>query len=337
MPNRSMADHPPTLFSPPSAEAGPSLSDATHGRPPANTAKGAQRRAVRPAWCAAGFLTLALLAGCGATAAETEPSPQAAQGIEQRKEAELATCMKGKGFKYVAFVAKGRQLSEQRKAAFGGDYAAMKAERGKYGFGHFSLYVYPKEFDSPMYKPEKPEINPNWAIQSSLSEQQRKAYDDAHESCYTAAIKKLTGKVVKSSMDHYEQVAKARTQAEIRELDGDPTLVEKAARMADCLKGQGYRVSKTNPTAIATRGSDEIRAQVENLGKTDDVDDSKLPEGQFYEPTLTAAQARPYLTKEIKVALDDLECGKDFYAAYLPREQEIDTKVDAEYGIRTWG
>lgn len=284
---------------------------------------------------AAALLTLALAAGCGSTAAETDPSPQA-QGVEHRLEAELATCMKGKGFKYVAFVAKGRKLSAQRKAANSGDYAAMKAERGKYGFGQFSLYVYPKKFDSPMYKPEKPEIDPNWAIQSSLSEQQRKAYEAARESCYTAAIKKITGKVVKSSMDHYEQAEKAKTQAKARELDGDPALVEKATRMADCLKGRGYRAPKVNPSAMATRGSDEIRAQVVNLGKTDDVDDSKLPEGQFYEPTLTAAQARPYLTKEIKVALDDLECGKDFYAAYLPREQEITAKVDEEYGLRTW-
>ncbi|MEU7899005.1 hypothetical protein AB0B45_39880 [Nonomuraea sp. NPDC049152] len=284
---------------------------------------------------AAAFLALALAAGCGSTPAETDPNPQA-QGVEHRLEAELATCMKGKGFKYVAFVAKGRKLSAQRKAANNGDYAAMKAERGKYGFGQFSLYVYPKEFDSPMYKPENPEIDPNWAIQSSLSEQQRKAYEDARESCYTAAIKKITGKVVKSSTDHYEEADKAKTQAKARELDGDPALAEKATRMADCLKGQGYRVPKVNPSAMATRGSDEIRAQVVNLGKTDDVDDSKLPEGQFYEPTLTAAQARPYLTKEIKMALDDLECGKDFYAAYLPREQEITAKVDEEYGLKTW-
>ncbi|MFE3448447.1 hypothetical protein ACFXJ8_05880 [Nonomuraea sp. NPDC059194] len=283
---------------------------------------------------AAALFALALAAGCGGTPAETatEPSTQA-QGVEHRKEAELATCMKGKGFKYVAFVAKGRKLSEQRKAANSGDHAAMQAERGKYGFGHFSLYVYPKDFDSPMYKPDNPEIDPNWAIQTSLSEQQYKAYNTALDACYASAIKKITGKTVKSSMDYYEQADKTKTQVKARELDGDPALTEKAATMADCLKGKGYRVPKANPTALATRGWEETRAQVEHLGKTDDVDDSKLPEGQFYEPTLTPAQARPYLTKEIKAALDDLECGKDFYAAYLPKEQEIDGKVNDEYGL----
>ncbi|MEV0611810.1 hypothetical protein AB0I81_00705 [Nonomuraea sp. NPDC050404] len=280
---------------------------------------------------AAIFLALALAAGCAETKAETAPNA-APQGVEQRKEAELATCMKGKGFTYIAFVAKGKALTPERKAANAGDYAAMKTVRAKYGFGHFAVYIYPNEFETPMIKPDNPEVNPNWRIQSSLSEQQRKAYASAHNSCYVAAIKMVTGKVVKSAVDHYEQLEKAKTQAKSRALDGDSVLVEKAVSMADCLRGKGYRAPKTNPTAMATRGNDEVRAIVENLARTDDVDDSKLGEGQFYEPMLTAAQARPYLTKEIKVALDDLECGKDFYAAYMPKAEEISAKVNQEYG-----
>ncbi|MGV9303686.1 hypothetical protein ACWDLG_09960 [Nonomuraea sp. NPDC003727] len=293
------------------------------------------QRRVRATRRAAALLTLALATGCAGTATQAASSP-AVQGVEQRKEAELATCMKGKGFKYVAFVAKGRTLSQERKAAGSGDYAAMKSVRGKYGFGHFAVYVYPKEYESPMFEPENPEVNPNWKIQSSLSQQQRKAYSSAYETCYVAAIKKITGKVVASSMDHYEQVDKARTQAKTRALDGDPVLAEKAASMAECLKGKGYRAPKTNPTAMAVRGDEQVRAMVVNLGKTDDVDDSKLPEGRVYEPTLTAAQARPYLTREIRIALDDLECGKGFYPAYLPKANEIDAKVDEEFGMRAW-
>ncbi|MEU8245194.1 hypothetical protein [Nonomuraea sp. NPDC048916] len=288
---------------------------------------GAMRRA-------AALLALALAAGCAGTATETAPSPTA-QGVEQRRQAEMATCMKGKGFKYIAFVAKGKTPSQERQAASNGDYGAMKSFRAKYGFGHFATYIYPKEFESPMVKPDNPEINPNAQFKSALSEQQRKAYEKAYDSCYTAAIQKITGKVVKSEMDHYEQVEEARTQAKSRTLDGEPGLVEKATSMADCLRGEGYRTVSANPTAMATRGYDEARAMVVNLGKSDDIDDSKLGEGQFFEPMLTAAQARPYLTKEIKIALDDLECGKDFYAAYLPKAQEIEAKVNEEYGVRT--
>ncbi|GAA3473831.1 hypothetical protein [Nonomuraea roseola] len=283
---------------------------------------------------ATALLALALAAGCGGTATQTAAPRPEAQGVEQRKEAEMATCMKQKGFKYVAYVSPPTQLSDQRKKAFSGDYESMRAERAKYGFGHFSFYVYPKEYENnPMVKPDNPDINPNWAIQSSLSAEQRKSYQSASEACYATIMKKITGKEVKSMMDHFEQADKAKTQALARELDSDPALAEKAKAMADCLMGKGYRVSKSNPTAIAQRGSAEIRAQVVHLGKTDDMDDSKLEPGNFYEPTLTAEQARPYLTKEIKVALDDLECGRDFYAAYLPREQEIHRRIDLEYGM----
>jgi hypothetical protein len=30
--------------------------------------------------------------------------------------------------------------------------------------------------------------------------------------------------------------------------------------------------------------------------------------------------------------LDDLECGKDFYAVYTPKKQEIDLRVRREFG-----
>ena len=283
---------------------------------------------------AAALLALALATGCAGVATETAPSSPA-QGVEQRRQAEMATCMKGEGFKYVAFVAKGETPSPERQAANNGDYGAMKAFRAKYGFGHFATYIYSKEFPNPMVKPDDPEIDPNAQLRSALSDQQRKAYAKAYDSCYVASIKKITGKVVKSEMDHFDQVEEARTQAKRRSLDGDPGLVEKAANMADCLRGEGYRAASNNPTAMATRGWDEARAMVEELGRSDDIDDSRLGEGQFFEPALTAAQARPYLTKEIRIALDDLECGKDFYAAYLPKAQEIEAKVNEEYGVRS--
>ena len=52
-----------------------------------------------------------------------------------------------------------------------------------------------------------------------------------------------------------------------------------------------------------------------------------------YSPTLTPEEARPYLNKEIKAALDDLECGKDFYPAYLPKEKAVDQQIYEEFGM----
>ncbi|MEU1728538.1 hypothetical protein [Nonomuraea sp. NPDC005692] len=47
---------------------------------------------------------------------------------------------------------------------------------------------------------------------------------------------------------------------------------------------------------------------------------------------LTPAQAQPYLAKEIKAALDDLECGKDFYRAYTPKVEAITQRIAEEFG-----
>ena len=59
----------------------------------------------------------------------------------------------------------------------------------------------------------------------------------------------------------------------------------------------------------------------------------KLGPGEYgSQPDLTPYQARPYLAREIKAALDNLECGKDFYALYTPKKRELDLRVRREFG-----
>jgi hypothetical protein len=41
---------------------------------------------------------------------------------------------------------------------------------------------------------------------------------------------------------------------------------------------------------------------------------------------------RPHAVVVLAVADDDLECGKDFYAAYTPKKQELDLRVRREFG-----
>jgi hypothetical protein len=48
---------------------------------------------------------------------------------------------------------------------------------------------------------------------------------------------------------------------------------------------------------------------------------------------ITPEEARPYLNKEIKAALDDLECGKDFYPAFMPKDEAVGQQINEESGM----
>ncbi|MEV4186201.1 hypothetical protein AB0J28_32715 [Streptosporangium canum] len=51
-----------------------------------------------------------------------------------------------------------------------------------------------------------------------------------------------------------------------------------------------------------------------------------------FTPGLSPDEARPYLVGEVKAALDDLECGRDFHAAFKPRQQKIHDRVYRKFG-----
>ncbi|TDC98871.1 hypothetical protein E1292_33780 [Nonomuraea deserti] len=284
---------------------------------------------------------LAVLCGCGSTTGTAAPSPSATSDKKHRLEAAKADCMKQKGFKYVPFVSRSQKpdTEEDRKRA-AGDYQALRKYREKYGFGVFAMYVYPKELGHLAVKPDNPEINPNWEIQSSLSKAQMGAYQKARDTCMVTAASQVLGLELKSGVDYYAEQNKIRRRALKSVVNSDPELMELAGAMATCLKGKGHAISDTTPLAMAERGPRTFQAQEDKLGRAqrDDVPDVAPPAKKdevpaIYAPTLTPEEARPYLNREIKAALDDLECGKDFYPAYLPREQVIDKQVNEQFGM----
>ncbi|WP_271215367.1 hypothetical protein [Streptosporangium carneum] len=281
---------------------------------------------------------LVVLAGCG-TATATDgggavrqpATPTGKQDNRHRFQAIKADCMKRKGFRYVPYVSAMKGTDEQEKD-YSGDYAAMKARRSKYGFEIFSWFVYPREMGNPAARPADAPVNPNFAIKNDLSPAQQDAYDEMSEACDAQAYKQITGKVVKSMDDWSAQTNALIDQRTGRELDGDPKLVELASAMADCLTGKGYRLTSTKPTAMNVWGWRLFTAERDEIASKDDTPETDLPKGHYYLPRLTPARARPLLDREIKVALEDLECGREFYPAFRPRNAEIVRQVEAEYG-----
>ncbi len=273
-------------------------------------------------------LCLALAAGCGSAAPAAQPAPTATSSNPQRIQALVADCMKQQGFRYVAWVPQQKNLSELDKAATG-DYEAMRKQRAKTGFDVFVMLADRSLMEDRVLW--KGSDNPNSAIKEQLSNSQRTAYDKAEVTCKSSAVKQVTGKVVKDDADRAEQETKMIKQATERELNGDPKLVELAAAMGECVKGKGYQVDSLRPTDIDSRGPDAFEAIKQSIAKKQGMADPDRP-GSYYEPKLSQADARRYLNQEIKAALDDLECGRDFYAAYSPRAAQIASEVELEFG-----
>ncbi|MEU4572498.1 hypothetical protein [Nonomuraea sp. NPDC023979] len=281
---------------------------------------------------AAALLTLAL-AACGSTpAAQPEAAQPSSQDRQRQLQTVLADCMKQKGFEYVPYVPPAATVTDEERRRDSGDYEATKAHRAKYGFGVWSSIVYP---NGPGTMPrDAGPSNPNDKIVSSLSETQTGAYYAALDPCYSKAAKQALGKDVKSKMDLFKQGAQTVKRNVAREIDGDPGLVDLAAAMGDCLKGKGYAVASAKPSALARRGPDRFQDEMTEIGREQQpgMAGSKN-ENAIIIPEMTADQARPHLDKEIKAALDDLECGKDFYAAYQPRKTEIDRRMLEEFAL----
>ncbi|WP_043615641.1 hypothetical protein [Nonomuraea candida] len=292
----------------------------------------------------AALLALAVLCGCGGAAESAAPPSPGAGAAKDKKpqlEAAKADCMKQKGFQYVPYVYPEPKEDEEGRRRMAGDYQAMRKFREKNGFGVFAMHVYPKELGNPQVKPDDPgEVNPNWKIQSSLSKAQLQAYRKAMGACEITTANQLLGLDLKQGTDLMREMSKASNRVVRTTVNSDPELVELAAAMATCLKGKGYAIADATPKSMSDRGHKEFLAQEDKLGRAqmDDVPDvAPAPKEDeapmIYAPTLTPEQARPYLAKEVKAALDDLECGKDFYPAYLPKESAIRQQVNEQYGM----
>ncbi|WP_283137386.1 hypothetical protein [Rhizohabitans arisaemae] len=253
-----------------------------------------------------GLLGLAVLTGCGGAPAPAADGGGATVDKLRERETVIATCMKQKGFSYTPSVSRPKK-AEANPA----DYAAMKADRSKHGFGVFSAFVYPRP-------PEPQAPDPNRATIDGLSGAKREAYLKTMNECRVTALRQVDGLKVTSLADYQDQMSTEIENID-KVLNGDPGLLELAAPFAECLRSKGERVTSTKPIALSFRGVEIWGGQADRLGKAG---------------TVTAAAARPYLAKEIKSALADLECGKDFYAAFIPLQTRLTNEARAKYGFQ---
>ncbi|GAA3671812.1 hypothetical protein GCM10022224_040000 [Nonomuraea antimicrobica] len=267
---------------------------------------------------------VAALTGC-APSGGTQPSatPSADRANQQRQsQTQLAACMKGKGFAYHPIVST-PELPDDVKQEMSGEYSAMRKYREKYGFGVAASFVYPNEGIGRVARQvgdgsEGGESDdPNMKVVAGLSKPQREAYFNAMNACTLEMVNKATGKKLKSMDELGKAQGELLKQVIGREIDGDAKLVELAGAFADCLKGKGYRVTSQRPSEIVRSTEDPFMKEL----------------GTFGQKNPTADEARPMLRREIKAALDDLECGKEFYAVYRPKANEVYQRAQLMPGV----
>ncbi|MDX3234196.1 hypothetical protein PV392_00550 [Streptomyces sp. ME03-5709C] len=285
---------------------------------------------------------LPLLAACGAQTASPADnaddgrSPTASQGqlavpadagAELKKQYLLqnaiAACMKKKGFSYTPVAPEDPAASW---ATDGADYGLTKKYRQKYGFGVYSGLVYPDDPQAPGNKAAREDNpgTPNADYVATLTAAQKAAWDKAlggppdpksggkeWTGCDGEANKEVYG----NASAQERSVAQAEQgQANAQALNGDERLVSLAQSYASCLRGHGIPVTTTQPTSIgemvklqamtsAPPGADPVRLN---------------PDGTSATP-MDKDEARSLLARDIDLAMQDLECGRDFRAAYFPK------------------
>ncbi|NRQ34124.1 hypothetical protein HII36_20030 [Nonomuraea sp. NN258] len=268
-------------------------------------------------------LVLVVTAGCASgpgTPSGAPATPSAAQSVGPSKDVARriddakADCLKAKGFKYVPWSPPMPPMTEEQKKQAAGDYEALKAQRAKEGFGIAAAVMNAR---GDLGGGAEPPRNPNIAIIKDLSPAQRKAYSVASGECGVKAIKQITGEDVRSYQEWEEQRHVAMLERENREIDGDPQLVTLASAMADCMTAKGYRFTSTKPSDVVSWGSDLFSREMHKIAQKEDKSIPDVRNGGMYLPKhMTMGEKRAFLQREVKVALDDLECGRDFYPAF---------------------
>ncbi|MFC4114791.1 hypothetical protein [Nonomuraea zeae] len=226
-----------------------------------------------------------------------------------------ASCMKAAGLQYAPDTIVKSVRTETERKALNGDVKAMRDQRGEDGFG-----VWSEVGESG------PKEHPNDKIVNSLPEPKRKVYQAAQDQCFVKAVKTVLGKDVISKEDYENQLDTALTKS-AGELDKDVNLARLSKSYASCIKVKG----SDKPTEVAQARRKEIIEARTEMAREQGV--ATTDEERLLIPKATAAQVKSRLKKEIKAALDDLECGADFYAAYEPRLWKIKQKVYAEFGV----
>jgi hypothetical protein len=281
-----------------------------------------------------------LLAGCGGAPSATSNSPATGTSSaatptaaapdtntpEGRAEAWsikfenlMADCMKAAGFQYVAHP---QHYSRPAGDVAGKDpalvpYDTLKTYRQKYGYGtYYAGDVFPN--DPNVVKPGGPESNPNNAIRAALDPARQQAYDQAYDGgsheAYTSGkkgdfknggcsdkISKQLGNLSDTPVTTNPTAQAAATQAE-QEFTTDAAVLNAAQAYGSCLQQHGYTVPSTKPGVI-----ERTLGQIVEQEHTDS-------------PAVDKKQA---LTKEIKISLDDLECGKAYEAAAKPFVEKL--------------
>ncbi|WP_433541427.1 hypothetical protein ACQP10_12980 [Streptosporangium sandarakinum] len=270
-------------------------------------------------------VAVTLLAGSFGGLTSPPSGDAAAYERQTRLEAERVACMTERGLDYVASPEPRHEWQPGERERLAGDLEALRAYRAKYGFGVWSPNVHPKD---RVVNPVQHE-NPNDKTLMALSAGELKKWRAADESCFSQAVKEVLGKSVTSQEDYYDRL-EAAVRKSLSVLDQDKDLVRLGERFATCLG-----VGETRPTALDGLSHTKILRQASDVArKTWKGELPEAPKGRtvVFRPNLKPAQARPYLDKEIKTALKDLECGKDFYPAYSPKAMEITSRVYQEFG-----
>ncbi|MBB5080817.1 hypothetical protein [Nonomuraea endophytica] len=270
-------------------------------------------------------LTILLVGGSSALPSAPSATQRPPLSPKERRESLMADCMKRHGFRYVQDVQPQVPLTKAQRGMVEGDYSAMLADRLKYGFRIFARYVFPNETgpnDVAGFRE-----HPNNATINALSRTQAEAYFKAQAPCYAWAAQTALGRKVTSVEDLDRQVTEALHTAHRQAHDADPLLVAKARDFAACMAAKGRPVADPRPSQIAGETRKPLFDQLWELGRRQwpRMKGDVLPE-------LTRFEAAPYFREERQAALDDLECGKDFYRLFFPRSTAVGMRVAWEWG-----
>lgn len=263
--------------------------------------------------------TVLVLAGCGSqsgTPADAGKGPSGAEPVpdralaarvqDQRSRAEnmIADCMTQQGFTYVPHVPVASEtpsspsIRGQHPALVA--YEDLKTFRQKYGFGVYAADVHPQDPNVASRQPTTTP-NPNDAVKAGLDPAAKEAYNKAlygvgkgNGGCVNDSMKAVFGDT--PADDAVKQAQSRQTQLAF---ESDPGVVQAANAYAACLSSRGHKLSSTKPGMIEA-----------SLRQT-----LVTARGQG---NLAGDAARTALDNEIHQAMDDLECGKDYFVAAKP-------------------
>jgi hypothetical protein len=263
-------------------------------------------------------------AGTSAAASPTPPTTSADTGSFDQQSVKyenlMADCMKAAGFDYKPHPL---EIAPATSAVVGKNaalvpYDQLKTYRTKYGFGAFYAQdVYPNDPNvAPKEAPIRPD--PNQQIRDALGSAQKHAYNLAYDGGWlekiTAGAPKTStpqgGCTAKIAKEVYGEGVQTQEQqgrdqqfkAAEQQFETNSAVLSAAQAYGDCLRGHGYQVTSTKPGVIENTMGQAVQQEHTDHPNPD---------------------PRAGLTKEIKTALDDLDCGKAYEAAAKPFVEKL--------------